>query len=257
MPTVMLASKIHGNYHHLKLVEEYVKSSLQGLKVKIENVEATPNKWLQLTFSGEDEKAALSYLEKEVGLCPVNIKSLQKFSMIRGYITSLGESRDEIHADIGVTFPKAVVATVPLQRLQSQLADGRKIAIHKIVELYGFSENAPITIKITSLSENRIEAEMAEVQLATYKRWVKSLLDRLIVIGASQQEIRKALKYSKCQNDIVAIEPLGLFEYAVVCKLGTDAVGLIPKVGKHLPNTKLATFNPRTLRKFFEGLYIT
>jgi len=257
MPTVVLASKIHGNHHHLKLVEEYIKSSFKGLKVKIENVEATPNKWLQLTFSGEDEKAALSYLEKEISLCPVNIKNLQKFSSVRGYIISLGESRDEIHADIGVTFPKAAVATIPLQRLQAQLADGRKIALQKIVELYGFSENTPITIKITSLSENRVEAEMAEVQLATYKRWVKSLLDRLIVIGASQQEIRKALKDSKCQNDIVAIEPLGLFEHAIVCKLGTDAVGLIPKVGKHLPNTKLATFNPRTLRKFFEGLYIT
>jgi len=255
MPTVMLLSKIYSN-HQLKLVEDYVKSSFKGLKVRMESVETTINNWVQITFYGEDEKAALSYLENEIGLCPVHMESLKRLSAMKGYLTSLGKSKDEICVDIGIISPKTVYATIPLQQLQAQLADGRKIALKKLAEFYGFWENLPLTVKVIELNENHIEATIAETQLKLYKRWVKSLLDRLIILGAPRYEIRKALKDSKCQNDIVEIESLGLFEYAVACKLGTDAVGLIPKIGKHLPNATLRTFNPKTLLELFQGLFI-
>jgi hypothetical protein len=255
MPTVTLLSKIHNN-HQLKLVEDYAKSTLKGLKVQIKSVEATTNNWVQITFSGEDEKAALSYIENKIGICPVHMKNLKKFSTTKGYLTSLDKNKGEIHVDVGIISPKTLCATIPLQHLQAQLADGRKIALKKLAELYGFCENLPLTVKVIELNENHIEATIAEAQLKLYKKWIKSLLDRLIILGASPHEIRKALKNSKCQNDIVEIESLGLFEYAIACKLGTDAVGLIPKIGKHLPNATLQTFNPKTLLEFFESLNI-
>jgi len=150
-----------------------------------------------------------------------------------------------------VIHPKTLNATIPLQRLQAQLTDGRKVALQKIAEFYSLSDNTPITIKITNLTGSGIEAELDESQLSTYRRWIKSMLDRLLVLGASIQEARKAIKYARCRNDIVALEPLGLFEHAITCKLGTDAVGLIPKIGKHLQNAKLETFKPKTLIEFF------
>lgn len=254
MTTVVLASKIYSG-NQLTIVEEHLKTLLKGLRVQIENIEPTTNNRVKLDLFGEDEKAALSYIEKEIGLCPKHIENVKKFSTLKGYLTDLGESRDEITADIGVFSPKILYAVVPLQRLQAQLADGRKIALLKMVDLYGFLENMPITIKTTNLSENHIEAEIAETQLATYKRWAKSLLDRLIIVGASQQEIRRALKNAKCQSDILTVEPIGLFEHAVVCKLGTDAVGLIPKIGKHLQAAKLEAFKPKTLLELFGTIH--
>lgn len=255
MPTVTLLSKIYNN-RQLKLVEDYAKSSFKGLKVRVESVEAITNNWIQITFSGEDEKAALSYLENKIGVCPVHMKNLNKFSTTKGYLTSLDKNKDEIHVDVGIISPKTAYATIPLQHLQAQLADGRKIALKKLAELYGFCESLPLTVKVIELNLNHIKATIAEAQLKLYRRWVKSLLDRLIILGASRDEIMKALKNSKCQNDIVEIESLGFFEYAITCKLGTDAVGLIPKIGKHLPNATLQTFNPKTLLEFLEGLYI-
>ncbi|MEM2440440.1 MAG: DUF2110 family protein [Candidatus Bathyarchaeia archaeon] len=252
MTTVVLASKIY-NENQLAFVEGYLKTLFKGLKVNVKSVEATVDGRVQVFFSGEDEKAALSYLKREIGLCPSRTGDLRKFLTVKGYITELGRSHEEIHVDIGVSYPKPLYADVPLMYLQAQLADGRKIALQKIIELYGFSENTPITVKIANLSEDHVEAEVAETQLATYRRWIKSLFDRLIVLGASQPEIWKALKNAKCQNDIIAIEPLGLFEHAVVCKLGTDSVGLIPKMGKHIPDTKLEVFKPKTLIEFFEN----
>ncbi|MEM3874888.1 MAG: DUF2110 family protein [Candidatus Bathyarchaeia archaeon] len=243
MPTVTLSAKIY-NGNQLKHVEEHLKSSLRGLKVKAESVQASTRGWIQVTFSGEDEKAALSYLENTIGLCPTNAGNLTRFSPIKGYITSLGKSGEQLRLDIG---PNIIDATIPLRHLQAQLADGRKIALKKLVELYGFCENIPLTAKITHINGNYLEAIIAEGQLKNYKRWIKSLLDRLIVLGASQQEIRMALKSAKCQNDVVGIEQLGLFEHAVICKLGTDAVGLVLKVGKKLPNVTLSVFSPKKI----------
>jgi len=45
---------------------------------------------------------------------------------------------------------------------------------------------------------------------------------------------------------------LGMFEHVLTCKLGTDAAGLIPKIGRILKNAKFAVFNPKKLKKFLE-----
>lgn len=255
MPAVTLLSKVY-NDHQLKTVENQLKSTLKGLKVEIEKFELVVRGWVNLKFSGEDGKAALSYLEKELGLCPVKIENLQKFSTTRGYITSLNESKNELRLDVGIISPKPIDAVIPLHNLQAQLADGRKIALKKLAELFGFCEDLPLTAKITSINESHIGAAIAETQLKLYKKWTKSLLDRLIILGASQQEIKKALKKSKCQKNIVEIEKIGLFEYAVTCKLGTDAVGLIPKVGRNLPNTILSVFKPKAILEFFQNFHL-
>jgi hypothetical protein len=252
MPTVTLSSKIY-NDSQLKLVEDSLKTSLKSLNVKIENVQATPKNWIQVTFSGEDEKAVFSYLENTIGICPANIDRITKFQTVRGYIIDTRKNENQLCLDIGLTTPNIVVA-ISLQHLQAQLADGRKMALRKIAELYGFCQNMPLTAKIMHKNGNWLEAMMAENQLKLYKKWIKSLLDRLIVLGASQQEIKKALRDTKCQNDIVGIEQLGLFEYAITCKLGTDAVGLIPKIGKKLSNTVLTVFSPKKILEFLPNV---
>ncbi|MEM3765394.1 MAG: DUF2110 family protein [Candidatus Bathyarchaeia archaeon] len=243
MPTITLSSKIY-NDNQLNLVEKHLKSSLKSLKVKIESVQASTQDWIQVTFSGEDEKAALNYLENTIGLCPTNASNLTKFSTVKGYMSNLSKSEEQLQLDMG---PKIIDATIPLQHLQAQLADGRKIALKKIVELYGFCKNMPLTVKIIHVDRNRLEAAIAEKQLKDYKRWITSLFDRLIVLGASQQEIKTALKDAKCQNDVVGIEQLGLFEHTIICKLGTDAAGLIPKVGKKLTNAALSVVSPKKI----------
>jgi hypothetical protein len=243
MPTVTLSAKIY-NDSQLKLVEDNLKTALKGLNFKIEKVQATPQNWIQITFSGEDERAALNYLEKTIGICPANIKIITKFQTVKGYLIDIGKSEDQLCLDIGLT-KQNIVAKISLRHLQAQLADGRKMALRKIAELYGFCKNMPITAKITRVDGNCLEAMMAESQLKLYNKWIKFLLERLIILGASQQEITKALRETRCQNDVVGIEQLGLFEYAIACKLGTDAVGLIPKIGKKLSNAILSIFAPK------------
>ncbi len=65
--------------------------------------------------------------------------------------------------------------------------------------------------------------------------------------------MKDALEYAKLNRDIINVEPSGVFEHALTCKLGTDAAGLIPKIGRILKNAKFAVFNPRRIRAFLES----
>ena len=253
MTSITLLAKAYSDAQ-LKQVEGLLESKLEGLKAQIQINGVIARGWVQATISGEDEKAALHYLASDVGLCPASLEQVHKFSMLEGRIVDLKKNKDELCFDVGVFEPDVVDAVIPLSRLQAQLGDGRKVSVRKFVELFGFCENLPLTIKVSSLGGNksRIEAMLSEKQLDTYQRWTDSLLDRLIVLGASQEEIRSVLERARCERDVVDVEPLGLLEHAVVCKLGTDAAGLIPRIGWSLRSAVFSVFNPRRIRGFFE-----
>ena len=243
MPTVTLPTKVYNNFQ-LKLVDEKLQSMLKGLKVETKICRVSSLGLVQIAISGEDEKVALNYLRGQIGLCPTFLQHAEKFSTVKGYVASL--NKKELYVDIGIISPFSIDAAIPLKRLQAQLVDGRKMALKKIADLFGFVENLPLNIKICSVDKekSRIEAMLSEKQLALYRSWTESLLDRLIVLGASFNEIVLASKKTGCNRDVVNIERLGLFENAVVCKLGTDAVGLIPKIGRKLRNANFSIFNP-------------
>jgi hypothetical protein len=252
VPITTLAIKTF-NEGHIEVVKKFLKSKLKGLKVKTQ-VCGTLNNWVQASISGEDENIALRYISEEIGVCPNTIEEIAKFSPLKGYITAI--NKDGIALDIGVFSPQKVEATLTLQHLQAQLADGRKLALKKLAELYGFCENLPLTVKASTINmeENIVETTFSEKQLKIYRNWTKSLLDRLIILGATREEIMSSLRTTRCLRDIVDVEPLGIFEHAITCKLGTDAAGLIPKIGRQLPNSILTVFNPRKIFEFFREI---
>jgi hypothetical protein len=254
MPTVTLFAKAHNNLR-LDNFDKNLKSALEGLKVEAKTCGATTRGWIQISISGEDENVALRYLDDRIGLCPASLENVNRFSTIKGRITSLRKSMDELRIDMGVFSPNIYDAVIPLARLQAQLVDGRRVSLEKIVKLFGFCENMPFTIEINSIDKDKglIRAEVAEKQRRQYVEWTESLLDRLLILGASLNGIELAVEKAGFNRDVVSIEPLGGFEYAVVCKVGTDAVGLIPRIGKNLGNASLAVFSPRRLFTFFEN----
>jgi hypothetical protein len=252
MPTVTLFAKAYNN-RRLDNFDKNLKSTLEGLKVEVKTCGATARGWIQISVSGEDENVALRYLDDRIGLCPASLENINRFSTIKGRITNLDKSRNELRVDMGVFSPSIYDAVIPLARLQAQLVDGRKISLKEIVEMFGFCENLPFTVKIDSVDRDKslIEAEVAEKQRRQYIAWTESLLDRLFILGTSLSGIELAIEEAGFNRDVVNIEPLGGFEYAVVCKLGTDAVGLIPRIGKNLRNASLAVFSPRRIFTFF------
>ena len=254
MTTLTLLTKIY-NANQLKQIDKTLKLSFEGLDVEAQILGTVVDGWVQIALSGEDEGIATSYLTKNMGLCPTSLDSVNKFSTLKGYVTNLKKSVEELSLDVGVFQPKSVRATVPLHRLQAQLVDGKKTALKKVAELWGLCENLPVSVKVVRVDkeESSIEAELSSWQLKKYKVWQESLLDRLIVLGLSLYEIRVTMEHAQLDRDVFDVEPLGMFEHALTCKLGTDAAGLIPKIGRNLKNARFAVFNPKRLREFLEA----
>jgi hypothetical protein len=252
MPTVTLSAKTYSLQP--RIVEKFLKSRLKDLQADVKIHPATSQGWVQVDITGEDEKVALRYLADEIGLCPVRLSDVEKFSTLKGYITAVEKDKSALYVDLGIFQPRTVKAAIPLQCLQAQLGDGRKVALKKLSELFGFCENSPLSIKILGKNggEEFVEASLSEDQLACYRSWTKSLLDRLVILGASIYDIRSALKMAGLNRDVLNVEPLGLFEFAVKCKLGTDAAGLVPRIGKNLRSATFTIFNPRKVLEFLD-----
>jgi hypothetical protein len=255
MPTLTLLEKTYGSFSP-ETFEPVFSSLCQGLKVELKVVGKTSRGWIRVKVSGEDETVASHYIDKEVGLSPVSIDKLKRFSTVRGRVVSSKESENQFLVDIGVFSPRIYDATVSLQSLQAQLADGKKMSIQRVIELFCLYENLPLEVKIVGDVDARkkhVEAELSETQHSQIMRWIRSSLDRLVVLGASFSDVEHAVRASKHARDVIKVESLGLLEHAVVCKLGTHAVGLTPKLGPLLSTAKLASFSPRKIRREFGG----
>ena len=254
MPTITLAAKSY-NGSQLRKLGETLNTLLEGLKVEIQACERNEKGWTQIDIAGEDANIALRYLNQKIGTCPPTLDSINKFSTTKGYLANPSKNKTELDVDIGITTPQNVTATIPLQSLQAQLCDGKKLPLEKIAEMYAFCENLPITVKIMNLDKaaGHVEAEVAEKQQNQYKNWTGMLLDRLIIIRASADNIKLALKYGGLTRDIIDVEPLGFFEHAVICKLGTDARGLIPRIGRNLKEAAFAVFSPRKILRTLDN----
>lgn len=253
MPIVTLLSKTHNSFQ-LKLVDNLLRSTLKGLQVESRICGTNTRGWIQVAVSGEDEKVALHYLADEIGLGPTNPRDIKRFSTIKGCIVNIDESRAELHLDIGASSPENIDVTISLQCLQAQLADGKEVSIKRLAELFGFCKKLPLTIKILNIDydKNHADAMLSEKQVNRYRNWTESLLDRLIILGSSAQEVRSTFRKAGLNRDILDIEPLGLFEVAAACKLGTDAEGLIPRIGRNLRSATFMVFNPKRVLEFLD-----
>jgi len=252
MTTLTLLTKISDD-NQLEQVGKALKTPLNGLEVEIKILGAVAGGWVQIELSGEDEGIATNYVIQEVGLCPSSFEKMEKFSTLKGYIQKIG--KNELTVDVGVFQPEIVHATVPLRHLQDELVDGRKIALRKIAELFGFCEGLTLNVKVNGLDkdESRIDADLSTEQISKYTVWRESLLDRLIVLGPSLHEVEATIEHVRIERDVIDVEPLGLFEHSLTCKLGTDAAGLIPKIGRKLKKARFAVFNPKNLKYFLNA----
>jgi len=75
--------------------------------------------------------------------------------------------------------------------------------------------------------------------------WRKFPFDRLVAVGLSIDQARKVLLQMRLTSDIIEICPLSLFVQSFVLKVGTDAPGIIAKVGSRLPGVRLASYRAR------------
>ena len=241
MPIVTVIEKLYGSGSP-ETFENLYSSLVSGLNVQLSFAGTTNRGWIQLDVSGEDETAALSFLDSEIGLAPASLAVLQKFSVMKGKVVFSGKSKDELYVDLGVVSSKTCDAVLSEKRLCAQLADGGELSLQSLVKLFCLYDNVPFEVKIIeSVVENKnVKASLSEAQFSLFRGWVRSRSDRLIILGCLYSDVERAVKLSRHSRDVIKIESLGVLEQVVLCKLGTDAVGLIPKLGHYLKSAVLA-----------------
>jgi len=251
MPTVTVLEKLYGSCSP-KPFEELYSRLVKGLDVQLHFAGTTDRGWIKLDVSGADQTAALSLIDRESGLAPASLDCLEKFSVMRGKVVSLGESKSELYVDLGVSSPHALDAVVSENQLRAQLADGKELSLERLVELFCLYENVPLEVKIAKKVDSEtktVEAILSERQVSLFRSWVKCRFDRLFILGSLFSDVEKAVNSSRHSRDIIRTESLGFLEQVVLCKLGTDAVGLIPKIGRYLKSAVLVPFSPKKILK--------
>ena len=236
------------NLGQVKQIDELLKTQFEELDVEVKVITTSANRWIQVLLSGEDEAIAVSYINKEIGTCPTNLENAKTHPVLRGYISKLDLAKQELIVDVGIFEPKIVLATIPLACLQEQLVEGKKEDLKKIVEAFAFAERSPLSIKpLFPVAEEGevLPAELSMEQVEKLKVWQQSLLDRLIILGASEETIENVLERTRLNRDVIGIETMGMFEHALTCKLGTNAAGLVGIVGRYLRNSVFVVFNAK------------
>ncbi len=233
------------NFGQVKEIDELLKTQFDELAVEVQVLTNSASRWVQVSLSGEDEAIAASYINKKIGTCPTNLENAKNQQVLKGYISKVDLGKQELIVDVGIFEPKTILATVPLASLQTQLVEGKKADLKKIAESYGLSERSPLTIKPVSQEGDVLQAELSAGQVEKLHAWQQSLLDRLIILGASKETIENVLERTRLTRDVIDVEALGMFEHALTCKLGTNAAGLVSIMGRYLRKSVFVVFNAR------------
>ncbi|MGE5575247.1 MAG: DUF2110 family protein [Ignavibacteria bacterium] len=233
------------NLGQVKQIDQLLNAQFEELDVEVKVLTSSANRWVQVSLSGEDEGIASSYINKKIGICPTSIENAINQPVLKGYISKVDLDRQELFVDVGIFEPKTILATVHLARLQSQLVEGKKVDLKKIAESYALAERSLLSIKPVSLEGDELEAELSAGQVEKLRLWQQSLLDRLIILGASRETIESVLERTRLTRDVIDVEALGMFEHALTCKLGTNAAGLVSVMGRYLRNSVFVVFNAK------------
>jgi len=250
MPIVTILEKLYGSVSPTDFEERYL-TSVKGLTVQVHFAGTTEQGWILVEVSGKDQTIVLSLLNREFGLAPYSLEELKRFSLLRGRGAFSCKSENELCVDvpIGTESLKVVISE---KSLRSQLADGKKVPFKRLVELFCLVENLPFEVRITEAIENlseNVKAVLSERQISLFHNWIQYRFDRLIVLGSLVSDVEKTIKSCRLSRDVIRTESLGVLEHVVLCKLGTDAIGLIPKLGRYLKSAVLVPFSPQKIIK--------
>ncbi len=224
-------------------LRKFLEDESQGLRVEWEF--SLRKGWLNVKARGEDAEAFLNFLENRFGKSHGEFSGFEKWDSARGYIASSGKVGFGVYVDVGVFEPVARDGLYPLHRMRAQLADGISKSCREILDENGLVDDFPVTVRVIGVENQRISVELSDETRELFVSWRRLPFDRVVAIGVSASEAESALKSARLWFDVIKIEPLSMFAQCLVCKIGTDAPGVIAKIGTRLRGVRLAAVRAR------------
>lgn len=228
-------------------------SSSLDVSVKLEGV--TSNGFVKIGVQGSDSEVFTELIKRELWLAPSDISELVVDNNFKAFTTQIDPKRQSVEVEIGPVSAQ-FKSEISREALRAQLCDGRHIPVDRIARAYCIQEGAPLLVRITFIDPDRrrVEAWISDDQISKFDQWRRQRFHRIIAIGGFQDELREAMRLSKVERDVIDLEELAMTAHCLVCKLGTDAPGVIPKIGRYISNFKLHAFLPERVEEFRTSL---
>ncbi len=228
----------------LRLSPHFVRNTLlnQAKGLDVESEFSVEGYWLQIRAKGEDADAFLNLVKQEYGEAPVSRSNLEKWDSVNGFVTGAGRIGYGVYIDIGIREPAPKDALYPLHRMRAQLADGEAKSSREIIDANALVDYMPLKMIVTELEGENISVELNDEARDRLVSWRKYPFDRVIAVGADKTLAENAVRVSGLQSDIVKVESLSLFVQSLLCKIGTDAPGVITKIGNRLRGVGLSSY---------------
>jgi hypothetical protein len=232
----------------LKQSSQYIAKVLaeQAKGLKVESDFSLQGHWLRIRSRGEDAGAFLNLLKQEYGDATTSRLNLEKWDAVNGFVTGAGRIGYGVYIDIGIQQPAPKDALYPLHRMRAQLSDGEAKSSREILERNALVDSVPLKVVVTELEGENISVELADEAREQLVSWRKYPFDRVIVVGADKTRVENAVIASGLQSDIVKVEGLSMFVQSLICKIGTDAPGVIAKIGNRLRGIGLTSYRTPT-----------
>lgn len=215
----------------------------EGLEV--ESDFALEGQWLKVRARGEDTEAFLNLLREDLGEAPVSRRNLERWDIVKGFVSGAGRIGYGVYLDIGINDPSPKDALFPLHRMRAQLVDGLPLSAREILEQNALIDYVPLKLIVTEFDGENISVEMEDEARERIVSWRRYPFDRVVVVGADRGDVKNAVKVSGLQGDVIEVESLALFVQCLICKIGTDAPGVIAKVGNRLRGVSLKSYLTR------------
>ncbi len=246
MKRVILSARVYGQYKQrlLSNLKSEIQNLILELDAKIRRIDSDRKGHIRITIDGSDDEFVSSMIAKEYGIIP-EIHEIIPNSIHSGQLVDVGKVGYGLYVDIGITEPKLMDALVPLHQIRDQFSMPNS-PLRRISKSLVLVENLPVKVRIVKVDmmNQKIEAEFTDSTVNRLIKWSKDDHERLLVFGANESMLERALLKSSHSGDIYSIEKLGPFEYSLRCKRTTRASGILAAIGPHLKGVPMHLFIP-------------
>ncbi len=228
-----------------KLLEELgweILERIEGLEVPDLDLDIEDG-WVRVTLSGPDEGVAENLLDRFYGKIS-DLDELRIGDTFKGFITDLGKVGYGIYFKISASRKDALY---PLFKMRYQLARGKKISARRIAKIYGFIDDMALELELVKKEEDGVYVALSPRQLSILEGWIRRSSDVLFIVGATPRQIRRALLRTGHRRDVRVVR-MSFLSHALVCKKGTQAKGLIPRIGPYLPKAILSVLSVERIK---------
>ncbi len=216
------------------LIESLISGlSLRGIQVGLDRRTGR----VTVHLDGADSEFAANLLVDRFGSA-VTLNRVHNGDQLHGYLIDVGKVGYGLYVDVGISNSSRVDALIPLYSLRESLGVDRG-SVRQIAKSAVLVENLPVRIEVTEVDtfHRKVTASLSKSEVSRILSWFEDDHERVIVLGADRDEVRRALIRTGHLSDIYRFEELGVFEQVLVCKRTTRASGILSAIGPLIPTT--------------------